>query len=512
MIYNNNPSIQQPIGMIDDWIYVYKNFVPNHVYNDLYTYVPSETDPETQVAVSIFDNVNDNIVAIPRYCNFGLNLINNNLLVDNRSLGADIYIDIKINPRDHYQQEAIDTILMNTHGILCAKTAFGKTYVAIHCISKLKKKALILMHKRDLMYQWRDDIVKYTNLTADDVQVFTGNKFDPTKAITITTVQNIAAKVRLNQYDVRNLFKEANFGVTFMDECHTTVGPLSNSLASRWIFSKRVYGLSATPKRGDGFDKIINYLLGNIIYTDKRKMLPVYTCFGEVSVDMPYKIVSWLNRFKNTYVINYNKWINGQDTYIDYCANLIVALIKQNRKILAVASYKNLLGTIYDRTYSLLGDHNISVDKIQMIHGTSEVGLSCIKGMTDEQIDNFNCIFSTNKFFSEGISVNWLDTIVYLTPPSAKSLSAIPQLVGRIVREYKNKEYVVVFDVFNNASNIEKARAHKRSIAYKELGYKAIHTSVTNPYDLVDQFMQNVKASQCSSQLLLPFGAIMGEK
>lgn len=499
----------QPIGILNDWAYVNYNYVPQDVYQDLVVYLPDESDPNINIPCSIYDTSaiqSNGIVALPRYCPFVMNATKCGMLVDNRQSGAYVDIDINVAPRDHYQVDAINSIISNDHGILCAKTAFGKTYVAIHCIAKLKTKALILMHKRDLMYQWKNDIIKYTNLTEDDVQIFTGSNFDKDKPITITTVQNIGAKIRLGQFDIRQQFQEANFGITFFDEVHTTVGPLSNSLASRWIFSKRVYGLSATPKRGDDLDKVINYLIGNVIYRDDRKMIPVYVSFVPVSVEVPSNIRYWLSKSDKQYTINYNKWIKNQDTYISHSASIIIELIKKNRKILAVAAYKNLLDVVYERVYSMLADNDLPVGKIRMVHGTSEIKLSTIKDMSADDISNFNCIFSTNKFFSDGISIDWLDTIVYLTPPSSKSLSAIPQLVGRIVRDYKGKKYVIVIDILNDAFEIEKARARKRSIAYKNLHYRELTVSNNLTADIViDSILKSAESSTIDNDIMIPF-------
>ena len=256
-------------GMISDWIYVYKKYIPQDILEELSFQMITKNSDNSDLIENIYlyeIYEDENIVAIPRYCKFGKFLLDNKLLIDNRSYGSDININMKIEPRDEYQKEAIKSIIDNDNGIICAKTAFGKTYVAINAISKLKKKALILMHKRDLMYQWKEDILKYTDLKEDDIQIFTGSKFLTDKKITITTVQNISAKIRHNEFNIRELFEKENFGITIYDECHTTIGPLVNTSTSRWIFSKRIYGLSATPKRGDELDKVINSILGDIIY------------------------------------------------------------------------------------------------------------------------------------------------------------------------------------------------------------------------------------------------------
>ena len=122
---------------------------------------------------------------------------------------------------------------------------------------------------------------------------------------------------------------------------------------------------------------------------------------------------------------------------------------------------------------------------MKLIHGTSEEGLDSIKSMSQEEIEKFHTIFSTSKFFSDGISIDWLDTIVYVTSPSSKSLSAIPQLVGRIVREYKGKKYVNVIDIFNSESDIEVGRKYKRMKAYDNLHYNILNEDSYDPEELI---------------------------
>ena len=299
-------------GTVADWVYVYRQYIPDKVLaSDLEVELTINDDgtERTQI-VKLYDiirmaNSNQEIVAIPRYCPFANTLYLQNKVLDYTTNGADIDISIKVPPRNHYQQEAINAMLSNEHGIISCKTAFGKTYCAINAICQLKKRALILMHKRELMKQWKEDFLKYTDLTEDDIQIFTGDKFQSGKAVTITTVQNICAKIRSHNFANREAFNNENFGITIFDECHTTVGPLANTQASRWCFSKRIYGLSATPERGDGLDKVINYIIGNVIYKDNRKLLPVFVSFSPVALHIPQKTCYYLTRSTMQYHIGY---------------------------------------------------------------------------------------------------------------------------------------------------------------------------------------------------------------
>ena len=468
---------------MSDWIYVERKDVPESVFRELTIFVPEKDDNgnDTTIEYPVFDTVSQGrIISIPRYCRFSRYLLEKNQVENNTTEGEIVSFEMVVGPRDSHQERAIRSMVANTHGILCAKTAFGKTFVAISAIQRIGRRALIIMHKRDLMEQWKNDILKYTNLNENDVQIFTGSEdnFARGKPITITSVQNLNAKMRRGDWRMRDVFQEENFGIAIYDECHTTMCPAHNGKTSHFVFSERIYGLSATPRRGDEFDKVIDWTFGDIIFNDSRKMLPVYVCFSPFSLEIPYGHKKYFKMAETQYTLRYNKWLAKQELFIDNMASIIVGLIKQNRKILAVGALKSLLETVYKEVERRLVQEKIDTDKIRLIHGTSESSFSEVKSFSKKEVDNFSCIFSTNKFFSEGLSIEWLDTIVYLTPPSSKSLSAIPQLVGRIVREYEGKEYVIVIDTFNDQFDIETARQKKRVEAYKNLGYDVMRKTL----------------------------------
>ena len=56
-------------------------------------------------------------------------------------------------------------------------------------------------------------------------------------------------------------------------------------------------------------DKVISYLLGDVIYTDDRKMLPVYTTFIPYNIPVPSKTAGWMLNDLKQFTVRYNKWI-----------------------------------------------------------------------------------------------------------------------------------------------------------------------------------------------------------
>jgi superfamily II DNA or RNA helicase len=456
---------------LSDWWYVDVADVPPNTYNDLTLLVNNPNDmaaEQVYVPIWAYANPEQTVVAIPRYCSLGLKLIQHPAATDTRSEGEPIDIELRpeFPPRNRYQEQAILTLMMNDHGIVQAKTGFGKTYVAINAITQIKRKTLILVHKSALIDQWINEFARYTTLTKDDICVIGERHQDLSKPILITTVQNLIAKMRLGSWDLRNALVEAQIGLTFFDECHVTAAAEKFAMASRWVFSKRIFGLSATPQRGDTYDLLKQWVLGSVIYVDTREAMPVFVHFVPYQAPITdSKYLWWLKSDPMKYALRYQQHIKSRPEFINCASDLLLKLIREERHTLAVAGYKLLLNEVFSGLKRTLLEQNISVHSAVMCHGTTELEHTAIDPNTAR------CVISTLKYFDAGLSLDWLDTLVYMSSPSVRSESAIPQMVGRIMREYPGKSEVHIYDLVNVAFSHEKDRMAHRSMKYQSLGY-----------------------------------------
>lgn len=444
--------------------------VPPHVYSELTLLVNNPNDmaaDQTYVPIWSYANPEQTVVAIPRYCPMGLELAKRETSI-NQSSGGDV-IEIELRPeyppRNQYQEQAILTILMNDHGIVQAKTGFGKTYVAVNAITQIKRKTLILVHKSALIDQWISEIVRYTTLTRDDICTIGERNQDLSKPILITTVQNLIAKMRLGNWELRDALIKADVGLTFFDECHVTAAAEKFAMASRWVFSKRVFGLSATPQRGDTYDLLKQWILGPVIYVDTREAMPVFVHFVPYHAPIDSKHTWWLKADPMKYALRYQQHIRSRPEFIKCASDLLLELIRTDRHTLAVAGYKLLLNEVFSGLTKTLIEQSISLHSAVMCHGTTDLEHTAIDPTTAR------CVISTLKYFDAGLSLDWLDTLVYMSSPSVRSESAIPQMVGRIMREYPGKSEVHIYDLVNMAFSYEKDRMTHRRLKYQSLGY-----------------------------------------
>jgi len=181
--------------------------------------------------------------------------------------GDDVNINFKGDLREE-QKPVEEVYLKNARekggGIISIKCGGGKTVLALHIASVLKKKTVVIVHKDFLMTQWRDRIIEFLpDARIGKIQQDTIDIED--KDIVLAMVQSLSMK----EYD-EDTFD--SFGLAIFDECHHLGAEVFSRSMSK-VASKYMLGLSATPKRKDGLSKVFEWYIGDIVYNQKKKKL-----------------------------------------------------------------------------------------------------------------------------------------------------------------------------------------------------------------------------------------------
>ena len=163
------------------------------------------------------------------------------------------------------QQEALEayTSLENNSGLFVPRkslislpTGKGKTILAIALAAKLRTRALVLVHKDDLVDGWQKDIDLCFG-GAFKPGLIKAKKREIGKYITIATVQTLS---RMSAEELSRYTEE--FGLVIQDECHH-VGLNIFNIINEFNSSYKL-GLSATPKRSDGLDFVFDLFFGGV--------------------------------------------------------------------------------------------------------------------------------------------------------------------------------------------------------------------------------------------------------
>ena len=84
-------------------------------------------------------------------------------ILDERTTGQNIDVSFRAELRVE-QHDAVKQLLAYDDGILCAPTAFGKTVIGACLIARRGVSALILVHRRQLMDQWRERLAAFFSI------------------------------------------------------------------------------------------------------------------------------------------------------------------------------------------------------------------------------------------------------------------------------------------------------------------------------------------------------------
>ena len=154
------------------------------------------------------------------------------------------------------QAQAVDSVLAHQIGVLCAPTAFGKTVIAAALIAARKTNTLIIVHRTQLLDQWRNRLSTFLNVDDRSIGTIGAGKRSPTGTIDIAVMQSLVRRGVVG--DV-----VANYGQVIVDECHH-VSAFSFERVMKEVKAPFVLGLTATPLRRDGHHPIIFMQCGPI--------------------------------------------------------------------------------------------------------------------------------------------------------------------------------------------------------------------------------------------------------
>ena len=192
---------------------------------------------------------------------------------DKRTKGQELNISFRGELRES-QIPAVETMLENETGILHAATAFGKTVVCCDMIARRGISTLILVDSADLMNQWIKRLEEFLDIDEElpEYQTKAGRTRKRKSLIgnlqgahdTLTGIVDVAMIRSLKKKDGFHP-KLKEYAQVYFDECHHAASDSAIEVLQE-INAKYVYGVTATPKRGDGKEKINEFLLGPIRY------------------------------------------------------------------------------------------------------------------------------------------------------------------------------------------------------------------------------------------------------
>ena len=157
-----------------------------------------------------------------------------------------------------YQDQAAESFWHGGSGVVVLPCGAGKTIVGAAAMARAKSTTLVLVTNTVAARQWRDELIKRTTLTADEIGEYSGAKKE-IRPVTIATYQVITT-TRGGVHPHLDLFDARDWGLIIYDEVHLLPAPVFRMTAD--LQARRRLGLTATLVREDGREGDVFSLIG----------------------------------------------------------------------------------------------------------------------------------------------------------------------------------------------------------------------------------------------------------
>ena len=344
-----------------------------------------------------------------------------------------------------YQHSAVKQVLKHKSGMIVAPPGTGKTVMACATIAERSVPTAVIVPSKELATQWRHALKQF--LPEAQVGQYSGTKKKLSGVVDIVTAQSISRN------DSKTDFLSA-YGQIIVDECHRVgAAGLTNVLAHLNV--RFMLGMTATPYRSDGLDKLLPLICGPIRHT--------------VELERPGRRNYVVHNTEFTYDAPYLFWPD-LDTALAadgdrnrLIADVITQAAQDEHTVLVLVKRREHLSALH----ALLSDTPFPV--LQLHGGQKASERQAVR----EQLaatPRF-ILLAMSQVAGEGIDLPALDTLVLAAPVSFRGV--VIQQVGRVTRDTNVKESIsaTVHDFLDANVPALAAAFRKRSSTITKQGF-----------------------------------------
>lgn len=331
--------------------------------------------------------------------------------------------------------------------LLISATGTGKTYASAFGVrDALKKstKTLFLVHREQILKQAKKSYGKVFGYK-DKMVIFSGNQKNMEKIKSADFV--FAMVTMMSKQEYLELFDQDEFTNIIIDEVHHAAAN-SYSKIMDYFTPDFWLGMTATPDRPDGKD--IYELFDHNIACDIRlqqameyDLLCPFHYYGIRDFEIDGECIDEenLDEFNQLHIDERVKHIVSQIKYYGYSGNRVKGLmfcstLKEAHELSSKLNQMKKDDGNYYQTIDLDGssDENERMEAINRL-------------VDDDREDQLDYILTCG-IFNEGVDIPEVNQVVMLRPTES-SIIFIQQL-GRGLRKFDEKEYVVIIDFIGN--------------------------------------------------------------
>ena len=353
-----------------------------------------------------------------------------------------------------YQENAVQSLVRASGGILQSKAGSGKTRMGIALICALGKKTLWLTHTNELLNQSYNAAAEFIDKKL--LGKITAGKMQISEGITFATVQT------LSKADLNALRYE--WDVVVVDECHRCAGTVNQATMFSKVLNNLAapykYGLSATLHRADGLIPCTFALLGGVAHTVPDSVvntMQVKIERKDTGVKISRACLDTDGTLVYARLINYLAEHKKRNIKI---AHDIEDLAYQRHSIIILSDRVEQLNELYNTL-----ENRYKEDAV-ILHGKVKKA-DREKALEQMRNKEKHILLATYQLAKEGLDVPCLDRLLLATP--VKDYAIVVQSVGRIARVCEGKGTPVVYDYVDDIGFLE-GMWKKRCTYYRKDG------------------------------------------
>ena len=439
-------------------------------YSNYYNFSAVYMGKDTEGYICIPRGLYDNLIASCKEAGIEYEV------TDHREKGRPIRVSFKGDLKTQ-QDLAAQRLLAFDCGVLSAATAFGKTVVCSYLIAQRKVNTLILLHSKDLLEQWVEELNKFLDIDEEPpiyktkggrekrrnsaVGILHGSKNTLTGLIDVAMVGSIYSKGKFNELI-------NSYGMVLMDECHHCGSNTSVEVMKK-VNARYVYGVSATPKRGDELEKIIYMLIGPVRHSYTAKERAAQQGIGHYVYPRYTRVVD-TEESKGDINGAYSL-INSNAARNDMILDDTRKCVKEGRTPVILTKYKDQAKYLYDHLQK-------DADYVFLLYGdnSDKENLDVRRRLKEVPGNKSLILVATGQKIGEGFDYPRLDTLMLAAPVSFSG--RLEQYIGRLNRDYTGKEEVIVYDYIDSHIRILDNMYAKRLRTYKRTGFQVITNNI----------------------------------
>jgi superfamily II DNA or RNA helicase len=364
-------------------------------------------------------------------------------IVDKRRLLEQLVLNFSGDLRP-YQEEAVRKAVNKSFGVIEAGTGSGKTVMALALLARRRQPTLVVVHTKELLYQWQERVVQFLGIEAGLV----GDGHFELRAVTIAIVNSARKRVG-------DLFP--HFGQLIVDECHRVPASLFTDVVSAFD-CHYLLGLSATAFRSDDeMTKLIYFFMGDRIHRVDRDELM------STGAILAPEIIRTSTSFDYGYRGDYQALIKALVRHEGRNIQIINDIVKVSKKadcgtILVVSDRVSHCQLFVEQLQKKGLQAELLSGQLSAEHRT-EVVENVLRG-------NVQVLVATLQLISEGFDCPGLSTLFLTTPISFEG--RLLQVIGRVMRPAKNKRARVFDYVDDNIPTLLRS-ANARALVLSDL-------------------------------------------